>query len=151
MTIQTVLEIACTATMGIMAGIYLIFSTTIMPSLRQLENGAFVMAKINDVILNPTFKFLFFFSGISSAYFGVFANQIDVAYRLGCLLFFFGTFFVTLLKNVPLNNRLKHATQTQEQIYEQWDRYFTEWGNWNHVRSACAVLAMLIVCFSNLR
>jgi uncharacterized membrane protein len=149
MMMQMWLQIACTATMGIMAGIYLIFSTTIMPSLKEVDNGAFVMAKINEVILNPVFKSIFFFSGISSAYLGMFANSTDLVFRAACLVFFIGTFLVTVLRNVPLNSDLKQATMTQNKVNDVWNRYLTSWVRWNHVRSICAISAAGLACLSS--
>jgi uncharacterized membrane protein len=132
-----------------MAGIYVIFSNTIMPSLKELENGAFVMAKINDVILNPLFKLVFFFSAISSAYLGLFASHIDLVFRLACVVFLVGTFVVTLLKNVPLNNVLKQATLTHSRVDEVWAEYLVSWVKWNHIRSISAFLALILVSTSS--
>lgn len=150
MNMQTVLEIFCTSTMSLMAGIYLIFSITIMPSLQAVENGAFVMARINEVILNPIFKFVFFSSAISSAYLAAIAVDIDTVYRAACLIFFFGTFVVTVSRNVPFNNALKYATQTQDNVGEVWNSYLINWVRWNHVRTASAVSAVLLASIANL-
>jgi len=149
MTFQIALQIAYILSIGIMAGIYVIFSNTIMPSLKELENGAFVMAKINDVILNPVFKLFFFFSAMCSAYLGLLASHIDLVFRLACAMFLLGTFVVTLLKNVPLNNALKRAISTHSQIDEVWAEYLVSWVKWNHVRSVSAVLAIILVCVSS--
>ena len=60
MTALNILQVTCIVSMGLMSGIYLIFSNTIMPTLRNVQSGADVMAQLNDIILNSTFKFLFF-------------------------------------------------------------------------------------------
>jgi uncharacterized membrane protein len=141
---QTGLEIFCTSTMSLMAGIYLIFSITIMPSLQTMENGAYTMARINEVILNPIFKFVFFSSAINSGYFALIANDVDMVYRIACLIFFVGTFVVTVSRNVPFNNALKYATQIQDNVGEVWNGYLINWVRWNHVRTASAVSTVLL-------
>jgi uncharacterized membrane protein len=135
--------------MGIMSGIYLIFSNTIMPTLRNIQSGADVMAQLNDLILNSTFKFIFFFSAASSAYLAIFASNVDNLFKLGCFIFFIGTFIVTLFRNVPLNNRLKEANFTQNRVADVWTQYLVSWVHWNHVRTVCSVSAVILTCFSN--
>jgi len=142
------LQVLSTSMIGIIAGIYLIFSNAIMPALKEVKNGAAIMVKINKVILNAVFKIIFIFSAISSAYLGLFASDIDLAYRVACVIFFIGTFVVTIFRNVPLNERLKNAVDEQEDVNETWRLYLVSWVKWNHVRTASAILAVLLASFS---
>jgi uncharacterized membrane protein len=149
MTVQNILQIACMVSMGLMSGIYLIFSNTIMPTLRNIQSGADVMAQLNDIILNSTFKFIFFFSAISSAYLAMFASDVDYMFRAGCLVFFLGTFIVTLFRNVPLNNLLKEANLAQNRVADVWSQYLVSWVRWNHVRSLSSIAAVILTCLSS--
>lgn len=135
--------------MGLMSGIYLIFSNTIMPTLRNIQSGADVMAQLNDIILNSTFKFIFFFSAISSAYLAMLASDVDYMFRAGCLVFFLGTFIVTLFRNVPLNNLLKEANLAQNRVADVWSQYLVSWVRWNHVRSLSSIAAVILTCLSS--
>jgi uncharacterized membrane protein len=150
MTVLSLLQVTCIVSMGIMSGIYLIFSNTIIPTLRNIQSGADVMAQLNDLILNSTFKFIFFFSAFSSAYLAIFASDVDNLFRLGCLIFFMGTFIVTFFRNVPLNNRLKEACFTQNRVADVWTQYLASWVLWNHVRTVSSVSAVTLTCLSNL-
>tara|TARA_R110002167_G_scaffold10266_11_gene47414 strand:- start:518 stop:922 length:405 start_codon:yes stop_codon:yes gene_type:complete len=132
-----------------MSGIYLIFSNTIMPTLRNVQSGADVMAQLNDIILNSTFKFLFFFSAVSSAYLAMFASDVDYMFRTGCFIFFVGTFIVTLFRNVPLNNLLKEANRAQNRLADVWRQYLISWVRWNHVRAISSIVAITLTCLSS--
>ena len=149
MTIHITLQVLCMVSMGIMGGIYLIFTNTIISALKEVENGALIMAKINDVILNWSFKLIFFFSALSSAYFGIFANNVEFSFQLGCVVFFAGTFLITVFKNIPLNNKLKQAAYMQSNVNETWALYLILWQRWNTIRTFSALLSLILVCSSN--
>ena len=127
-----ILEAIMQLSMVSMIGLYFIFSNTIMAALRNTRNGADVMTEINDVILNPFFYLLFFGSALSSVYLLVMRDQTE---WLAGLVFFVGTFVVTLARNVPLNNQLKSALGQQTQQAEVWQQYLQKWLFWNHLRT----------------
>ena len=64
MLVFTVLTTLGKLSMLIMTGIYFIFSCTVMPALRQSEQGAETMVRINKAILNPLFYLCFFGSAL---------------------------------------------------------------------------------------
>ena len=55
-----------------------------------------------------------------------------------------GTFLVTVLGNVPLNNRLAAALAAEPSAKGLWDHYLVQWTKLNHVRTAAAMLAVLL-------
>ena len=59
----------------------------------------------------------------------------------GCVLYLIGTIGVTMVCNVPLNNRLAklHPRDAGEGAY--WIKYVTKWTAWNHVRTVAALAA----------
>lgn len=141
MTIQLlqIVEPLIQLSMIIMVGLYFIFSNTIMSSLKQFESGADVMVAINEVILNPLFMAVFWISGLGSLYLVIFADGLLF---ISGVIFFMGTTFITVLRNVPLNNRLRDSGPDRAQV---WQQYLDKWVFWNHVRSVAAVTSGLLL------
>ena len=125
--------------MIIMVGLYFAFSNTIMPSLKQFESGADVMAEINKVILNPVFLTAFMLSGIGSLYLVIIADGL---LAISGAVFLIGTTLVTMVKNVPLNNQLRDAGKERVQV---WQHYLDKWVFWNHVRTGSAAISGLLI------
>ncbi len=141
MTVQImqILEPLIQLSMIIMVGLYFIFSNTIMSSLKQFESGADVMVEINKVILNPVFMAVFWISGLGSLYLVVFAEGMLF---ISGVIFLVGTTLVTMVRNVPLNNRLRDSGPEREQV---WQMYLDKWVFWNHVRSVAAISSGLLL------
>lgn len=125
--------------MVIMVGLYFAFSNTIMPSLKQFESGADVMAEINKVILNPVFMAVFLLSGIGSLYLMIVADGL---LAVSGAIFLIGTTLVTMVKNLPLNNQLRDSDKERPQV---WQHYLDKWVFWNHIRTGSAVISGLLV------
>jgi uncharacterized membrane protein len=62
----------------------------------------------------------------------------------GAVLYFVGTFLVTIFGNVPLNNKLAAVSATDPAAANLWEHYLNRWTKWNHVRTAAALLAVLL-------
>lgn len=125
--------------MIIMAGLYFIFSNTVMPSLGKFESGADVMVQINKVILNPVFMAVFWISGLGSLHLVIVAEGLLF---ISGLVFLVGTTLVTMVRNVPFNNQLKDAGTERKQV---WQRYLDKWVFWNHVRTVAATGSGLLL------
>jgi uncharacterized membrane protein len=110
-----------------------------MPSLKQFESGADVMAEINKVILNPVFLTAFMLSGVGSLYLVIIADGL---LAISGAVFLIGTTLVTMVKNVPLNNQLRDAGKERGQV---WQHYLEKWVFWNHVRTVSAVISGLLI------
>lgn len=132
-----ILELLLKLAMVSMIGIYAIFSNTVMYSLTRFTNGSAVMVDINRQILNRGFLGAFWLSTVGSFYF-IFTGELLES--IAGAIFFIGTFVVTLLKNVPMNNRLLSDSQGSEPE-KFWRVYQQKWLFWNHVRSICAIVA----------
>jgi uncharacterized membrane protein len=59
----------------------------------------------------------------------------------GSLLYIVGTILVTIVFNVPLNNRLASVTPGSAEGAAVWTRYLSAWTAWNHVRTAASLAA----------
>ncbi|GBL05278.1 DUF1772 domain-containing protein [Glaciecola sp. KUL10] len=134
---ETIIKLA----MITMIGLYFIFSNTIMYALSSIDNGADVMVLINKKILNPLFLGCFFISGVGSL--SLFFISSGVTSAAG-IIFFIGTVAVTVVFNVPLNDKLKGAQKSE--IKAVWKEYLSKWVVWNHVRTVSGVTSGLLLC-----
>ncbi|SER97231.1 Uncharacterized membrane protein [Lentzea xinjiangensis] len=123
----TVTLITAAAT-GLMAGIFAAFSVAVMPGLADLppDGARGAMRRINVRIQNPVFLLLFAGTAVLC---GVEVFQGRIA---GGLLYVVGCFLLTMVVNVPMNNRLERTDDAY------WPEYLRKWTLWNHVRGlAC--------------
>ena len=143
---------------GLIAGVFLAFSSFVMRALARVRpaNGAEAMQQINITVINPVFLVTFMgttaLSLISIAV-GV-TRWHDLGSRLltgAGLLYFCGTFLVTALGNVPLNNRLAPLDPESPECAETWAHYLVVWTRWNHVRTVSSALATIVACLALLQ
>jgi uncharacterized membrane protein len=133
---------------GLIAGVFFAFSSFVMPALRRLPpaDGAAAMQTINVVVINPLFLGVFVGTAILSA-----AAIVDSALRwdrpgaawllAGGLLYLVGAFGVTIVGNVPLNNRLALLDVASTNAATEWATFYARWMVWNHLRTIAATLA----------
>ncbi|HPH14104.1 MAG TPA: DUF1772 domain-containing protein, partial [Burkholderiaceae bacterium] len=64
-----------------------------------------------------------------------------------------GTFAVTVLVHIPLNNRLAQIHPASEEMTRFWAFYVAKWSKWNHVRTvtAMAATALLVMAIDQAR
>ena len=134
---------------GLIAGVFFAFSTFVMTALRRrpAAEGMAAMQGINVAVINPVFLGLFLGTAVMCAVLGIVAvmrfSRPGAGYVLaGAALYFAGTFLVTMLFNVPLNNQLANVTPGDAEAEQIWMRYVQRWTMWNHVRTVAAVAAM---------
>lgn len=134
---------------ALMAGTFFIFSTTIMRSLAKLApaEGIRAMQSINRVIINPLFLGAFMGTALLSLAIGVLAfigwGALGSHWFLsGACLYLFGTFFYTVVRNVPLNDELEKVDS--EQAAEFWAFYLQHWTKRNHNRTVASLLAVVL-------
>ncbi|MEM7014315.1 MAG: anthrone oxygenase family protein [Verrucomicrobiota bacterium] len=123
---------------GIMCGLFFAFSNFVMAALAELPNskGGDAMRLINRRIINPAFFVLFFGSAVIS----LLAVSLSIWnwdsprsrwVLVGGLCYLIGCMFVTMFRNVPLNNRLDPVDDQPM----DWQTYVRRWLPWNHVRT----------------
>ncbi len=104
---------------ALVGGVFFAFSSFVMKSLARLPSSEDIaaMQSINVVVIN--WSFLGAFMGTALLSVGVvafmLANRTHPAamfFISGALLYFVGTFLVTVFGNVPLNNQLATVTAT---------------------------------------
>jgi uncharacterized membrane protein len=151
------LTLAAALGAGLVAGIFFAFSAFIMSALKRLppEGGISAMQSINVAVLNPVFFFVFFGTAIAALILAIAAlagwSPPRSLYLLaGSLLYLAGTIVVTMVFNVPLNNKLAAAGARSAEGAGVWKTYLSAWTAWNHVRTIAALLACasFILAFS---
>jgi len=133
---------------GLMAGFFFAFSVSVMKALGRLPpaQGIAAMQSINVVVINPVFLIAFFGTAVACVAVAISAlttwHKPGAAYLLaGGLLYFVGSFLVTIAFNVPRNNALAAIDPASAAGASLWASYLTAWTAWNHVRTAAALAA----------
>ncbi|MFC5404557.1 DUF1772 domain-containing protein [Cohnella soli] len=139
---------------GLIAGIFFAFSTFVMTALSRLpaEQGIVAMQSINSTILSTLFSFVFMGTALACVVLAIVSYKKlgtpSAAYLLAAsLLYFVGSFLVTVIFNVPLNDTLAAVAPNSAAGAQQWTHYLSSWVAWNHVRTiaSLASLAFFIV------
>ena len=140
---------------GLIAGTFFIFSVAIMASLRRLpaSEGMAAMQSINVVIQNPVFLGVFMGTAILSIVLAVMTvvdwnPGVSACLIAGAILYAVGTFALTIVFNVPLNNALDAADPSTAAGQEVWKNYLANWTFWNNVRTVASILATAAYVFA---
>ncbi|CAA9469395.1 MAG: hypothetical protein AVDCRST_MAG12-643 [uncultured Rubrobacteraceae bacterium] len=147
------LTLACAVlTTGLMAGVFCAYAVSVNLGLAERPDGSYVatMNEINEKIQNPLF-----FPGFFGAL--VFPVATLVAHlprrrsgrfrliALACVLYVGGSFLVTVLANVPLNEELARvATDAPaDELAHARAAYEEPWNFWNGVRGLFSLAAFV--------
>lgn len=133
---------------GLVAGIFFAFSSFVMGALGRLpaQGGIAAMQSINVVVLNPGFFAVFFGTAIVALILAIAAlldwSTPDGYYLAGgAFLYIVGCILVTLVCNVPLNNRLAAVDPASTAGEAVWTHYLSAWTAWNSVRTIASLAA----------
>ncbi|GGG72761.1 anthrone oxygenase family protein [Paenibacillus radicis (ex Gao et al. 2016)] len=134
---------------GLIAGIFFAFSTFVMKALAKLPaaQGIAAMQSINTTILQTLFSLVFMGTALICVVLGVAAffnwGSPGASYVLiGSLLYLLGSFIVTVIFNVPLNDALAAVKPGSPEGARVWAGYLTDWVVWNHVRTFASLAAL---------
>ena len=140
---------------GLIAGAFFIFSAAVMPALRRLPagEGMAAMQSINVVIMNSVFLGVFMGTALLSVILAVAAfldwvPGVSVYLVAGVIFYVVGTFLLTIVFNVPLNNALDAGDASTAAGQEVWKNYLTNWTFWNHIRTVASLLATAMFVFA---
>jgi uncharacterized membrane protein len=108
--------------------------------------GIAAMQFINITVINPLFMGVFLGTSAVCIFVVVSSlskfNQPGTAYLLvGSLLYLVGTFGVTIVFNVPLNDALAKVEPSSTEGATLWNSYLSNWTFWNHIRTIAALIA----------
>lgn len=143
------LTLLATLGAGVMAGFFFTFSNTVMQALGRVPvpAGIQAMQTINATVLNPVFFAAFFGTAILGILIAVLAllGMADPGgvWRIaGGLAYVVGTFIVTVVFNVPMNEALAKVDPGSPQGAALWRDYLARWVMWNHVRTLASLVAL---------
>jgi uncharacterized membrane protein len=146
-----VLTVAVAVASGVVAGVFFAFSNFVMRGLAKLApaNGIVAMQSLNLVVINPIFLGLFVGTAAGSIVLAILAIvrwSDGSRYRLiGAALYVGGTFLVTILRNIPLNNVLARVVPESDDAGVLWLAYVVRWTRWNHIRTLAAIAAAIVL------
>jgi len=139
---------------ALIGGVFFAFSSFVMKALARVpsEEGIAAMQSINVVVLNPSFLGAFIGTAATSVLVAVLAVQGWATssapwFLAGALLYLAGTFLVTALGNVPLNDELASVAAGDAAAAAIWERYLHRWTRLNTLRTVAAALAALMFTF----
>jgi uncharacterized membrane protein len=151
MAARELLIVGCAVASGLMAGFFYAFSVCVMKALGKLPptQGIAAMQTINVVVINPVFLTVFLGTAVASGV--AFVGALMLVHMpgaplvlAGSLLYVLGTFGVTMVFNVPRNNRLAGMASASAEAPAYWAEYLSRWTMWNHVRMFAALAAGLL-------
>lgn len=157
-TLTTVAVILALIGSALIAGIFLAFSSFIMKALARLpaSQGMTAMQSINVAVLNPVFLGVFMGTTIISLLITILAVigwQMPAApyYLVGAVFYIIGTFLVTGMGNVPLNNQLAAVSANDPAASDSWQHYLDQWTRLNTIRTFSATIAAVMMLIGLLK
>ena len=146
---------AATLFVGLSAGVFFAYSTSVMLARRKVDDRTFVdvMQKINTAILNGWF--LTAYAGALLAALAAVLLHLGGAHRavlpwlVAATLLYAVVFVVTAAVNVPLNNQLDAAGLTDPAAARA--AFEASWNRWNTVRTVSSAGALLTLAVALLR
>ena len=143
---------------ALIGGIFFAFSSFIMKALARAPSseGIAAMQSVNVVVLNPSFLGAFMGTAVISLLVAGLAVTVwgtpSAPYFLaGAFLYLVGTFLITGLGNVPLNDQLAAVSATDPAAIEVWEHYLDRWTLLNTIRAAAAMAAALMFILGLIR
>ncbi|GAB7193427.1 hypothetical protein NUM3379_41370 [Kineococcus sp. NUM-3379] len=134
---------------GLVGGVFFAFSGFVLRALVRAPGqvGAVAMREVNVAAVRPPLMLLLFGTALAEAallVLAVLGRGVPLAGVVGAVLYLVGAVVVTVVGNVPLNERLARAGG--EELAGVWRGYAARWSAWNHVRTlACAAACLLAV------
>jgi uncharacterized membrane protein len=147
-TLLTLLTWLAALGAAMIAGVFFAFSTFVMAALgrRPTAEGIAAMQEINVVVVRSGFIAVFFATAAASLALAIVAvlkwnDPRALPWLAGAVLYGLGTFVLTIVRNVPLNDALAAAAPGSSDGATLWARYLVDWTFWNSVRTVCSLAA----------
>ena len=148
-TAQAVALVVATFSTGLLAGVFALYSHTIMPGLGATDDRTFVAAfqATDRAIMNPLFLLTFLGTPVGCVAAALLHLGEDDAsalpWILAALALYVVVFLITGAANVPLNSAIKGAGEPDEIDVTAARAAFHEdrWSRWNLVRTVASLVA----------
>lgn len=135
---------------GLSTGVFLAFSTFVMPGIRRLpaSQGVAAMQHMNKLAPNPWFMIVLLGPALLSLVFVVYAlikwgEPGALCLLIGSVLYLAGI-VLTVGYHVPHNDALALLDPHSANIASKWDDYYKPWMLWNHVRALTGLSAAVL-------
>lgn len=132
---------------AILGGVFSAFSEFIMSALQRTtpEGGIEAMQHINRTVIPTQFVAGILLITVFSIVFAIYAA---IAFEglprtlliLAAAVYVPSVFLMTILGNVPMNNRLDRFQHTTKEAKEYWQTYTRVWTRLNHVRTIGSIV-----------
>jgi uncharacterized membrane protein len=143
--LRTVLLISATMTMGLAAGVFMLYAHTIMPGLKHTSDRTFVEAfqATDRAIINPWFMLTAFLGALVLTIAAAIVSRGTPAlpWAAAALGLYLVAFIVTIAVHLPLNNTIKAAGHTQDFAHVRQQFHEARWAAWNLLRAATTTTA----------
>ncbi|WP_432542603.1 anthrone oxygenase family protein [Kineococcus sp. SYSU DK002] len=136
-----VLALACGVACAVVGGVFSAFSAVVLPALHRLPDAdaARAMRSVNELAVRSAFVPALFTTAAAVTALGFPAvRRGDGRLVAGCAAYLLGVVVVTVVANVPLNDRLAR----RETGFAGFAR---PWARWNHVRAVAGVTAAVLL------
>lgn len=140
---------------GVMAGLFFIFSISVMKSMKELKRveGIRAMQSINRTIVRPIF--LLFFIGTPLVCLFLLVRSIGHMDQIhgqltsiGCIVYLIASFALTFILHIPMNNKLAAMEAESDEGKKYWPEFLSRWTFWNHVRGLASFVALVLFTFA---
>jgi uncharacterized membrane protein len=153
--LRTVSLLGAALTMGLVAGVFVLYAHTIMPGLKRTDDRTFVTAfqSLDRAIINPWFMGGAFLGAIVLTVAALLTNlgRDPLPWVAAALLLYLIAVVVTAAVNVPLNDALKAAGDPDRiddlaRVRERFGE--ARWAAWNVVRAVTATSAFALLLWA---
>ena len=154
--LETVIVFISIILTGLTAGLCFTWTNAVTPGIGQLNDLGFLQSfqQMNRSIINPLFILVFFgpfITNILTIYLKHGTN--DKAFWVfvaAAVLFILGVVFVTVFKNVPLNEILDKtdlAIASTEDLKILRQQFEVPWKQWHLVRTICSIASFSLLLY----
>ena len=140
---------------AVIGGVFSAFSEFIMAALLKAEpaSGIEAMQHINRTVIRTQFVAGILLIAPASILMALYSlTAFDGAARFALIgapaIYVPMVFLMTMLGNVPMNNRLDRLDRTQPEAHAYWVRYGRNWTRLNHVRTLGSVATAALYLFA---
>jgi uncharacterized membrane protein len=161
MTFENTILVVGGALTALVAGLFFGFAVAVNGGLHRLKDSEYIaaMQSINTVILNPVF-YVSFFGPVVLLALAAFLHRDVSATRFlflvgSAVLYIFGTFGITVVGNIPLNQQLAKfdlSTANDAEIASARARFEGPWNRLHLIRTILSIAAIILIltgCLSN--
>ncbi|RIJ14803.1 anthrone oxygenase family protein [Henriciella mobilis] len=136
---------------AVIGGVFSAFSEFIMAALLRAEpaGGIESMQQINKTVIRTQFVAGILLIAPASILFALYSLTVFEGAALAALIaaplvYVPSVFLMTIIGNVPMNNRLDRLDHTSPDAQAYWARYGRDWTRLNHVRTLGSVATAVV-------